>query len=238
MPVVIHDATLKRTAQIDRRVSELSATELQEIDVGGWFTANKENLFLGEKLPTLAQVFELFSTNNGRLYVEMKCAGDEGAEHQHARLCKRELDGGQGEAVRAVGSRDGMTAEYARLLDSYDNSFRNIAEGEVVKGTVLKVTPSEVVVDVGYKSEGIIPITEFVDERGEVTVQPGDLLLQECLQLVKGRIRRHWRKLTFFPCASSTLSASRIVPLVEPQPTTVRSASGGPCSRRRCTASR
>jgi hypothetical protein len=28
-------------------------------------------------------------------------------------------------------------AEYARLLDSYDNSFRNIAEGEVVKGTVL-----------------------------------------------------------------------------------------------------
>ena len=46
--------------------------------------------------------------------------------------------------------------EYARLLDIYDNSFRNIAEGEVVKGTVLKVTASEVVVDVGYKSEGII----------------------------------------------------------------------------------
>lgn len=34
--------------------------------------------------------------------------------------------------------------EYARLLDLYDNSFRNIAEGEVVKGTVLKVTESEV----------------------------------------------------------------------------------------------
>ena len=32
--------------------------------------------------------------------------------------------------------------EYAALLDLYDNSFRNIAEGEVVKGTVLKVTPS------------------------------------------------------------------------------------------------
>ena len=47
-------------------------------------------------------------------------------------------------------------AEYARLLDSYDSSFRNIAEGEVVKGTVLKVTASEVIVDVGYKSEGII----------------------------------------------------------------------------------
>jgi small subunit ribosomal protein S1 len=64
--------------------------------------------------------------------------------------------------------------EYARLLDIYDNSFRNIAEGEVVKGTVLKVTNSEVVVDVGYKSEGIVPISEFLDETGQVTVQPGD----------------------------------------------------------------
>ena len=64
--------------------------------------------------------------------------------------------------------------EYARLLDLYDNSFRNIAEGEVVKGTVLKVTASEVIVDVGYKSEGIIPVDEFIDETGQITVQPGD----------------------------------------------------------------
>src|SRR5207237_1204822 len=66
--------------------------------------------------------------------------------------------------------------EYARLLDLYDNSFRNIAEGEVVKGTVLKVTASEVIVDVGYKSEGIIPVDEFVDETGPITVQPGDIV--------------------------------------------------------------
>src|SRR5260221_1037322 len=56
--------------------------------------------------------------------------------------------------------------EYARLLDLYDNSFRNIAEGEVVKGTVLKVTPSEVIVDVGYTSEGIIPVDQFIDLNG------------------------------------------------------------------------
>ena len=66
--------------------------------------------------------------------------------------------------------------EYARLLDLYDNSFRNIAEGEVVKGTVLKVTPSEVIVDVGYKSEGIISVDEFVDENGQITVQAGDIV--------------------------------------------------------------
>ena len=66
--------------------------------------------------------------------------------------------------------------EFARLLDVYDNSFRNIAEGEVVKGTVLKVTAAEVIVDVGYKSEGIIPISEFLDERGQVAVEAGDLV--------------------------------------------------------------
>ena len=66
--------------------------------------------------------------------------------------------------------------EYARLLDLYDSSFRNIAEGEVVKGTVLKVSDTEVVVDVGYKSEGLISVHEFLDENGQVTVHPGDLV--------------------------------------------------------------
>jgi small subunit ribosomal protein S1 len=62
------------------------------------------------------------------------------------------------------------------MLDIYDNSFRNIAEGEVMKGTVLKVTPSEVIVDIGYKSEGIIGVDEFLNEHGEVAVQPGDIV--------------------------------------------------------------
>ena len=66
--------------------------------------------------------------------------------------------------------------EFTKLLDIYDNSFRNIAEGEVVKGTVLKVTASEVIVDVGYKSEGIIAISEFLDETGQITVEAGDIV--------------------------------------------------------------
>ncbi|MDP6608453.1 MAG: 30S ribosomal protein S1 [Vicinamibacterales bacterium] len=66
--------------------------------------------------------------------------------------------------------------EYARLVDLYDSSFRNIAEGEVIKGTVLQVSESEVIVDVGYKSEGMISIDEFRDENGEVMVQTGDLV--------------------------------------------------------------
>ncbi len=63
---------------------------------------------------------------------------------------------------------------YERLLDMYDVSFKNFAEGEVVHGIVLQVSESEVIVDVGYKSEGIISIEEFRDETGQLTVKPGD----------------------------------------------------------------
>ncbi|MCY4074117.1 MAG: 30S ribosomal protein S1 [Acidobacteria bacterium] len=65
-------------------------------------------------------------------------------------------------------------AEHTRLMALYAGSFRNIAEGEVIKGTVLQVSESEVIVDVGYKSEGIISLNEFLDENGEAAVHPGD----------------------------------------------------------------
>jgi glycerophosphoryl diester phosphodiesterase len=80
VPMVIHDATLKRTARIDQSVSELTAAQLQKIDVGSWFAEQRptEQKFGGEKLPSLAQVFELFAENDGLLYVEMKCDGHEG----------------------------------------------------------------------------------------------------------------------------------------------------------------
>ena len=72
-------------------------------------------------------------------------------------------------------STDGVdAAEHARMLALYEASFRNISEGEVIKGTVLKVTASEVMVDVGYKSEGMIALSEFVDGAGEVSVHSGD----------------------------------------------------------------
>src|SRR6188472_3356871 len=66
--------------------------------------------------------------------------------------------------------------EFQKLLEFYDTSFRNIAEGEVVKGRVVKVTPTEVIVDVGFKSEGIIAIEEFIDENGQVAAQPDDIV--------------------------------------------------------------
>ena len=53
--------------------------------------------------------------------------------------------------------------EYARMLDLYDGTMRNFEEGQIVTGTVLAVGDSDVVVDIGFKSEGTIPLVEFGD---------------------------------------------------------------------------
>lgn len=52
-------------------------------------------------------------------------------------------------------------AEYAEYAETYESTLTSIAEKEVVKGTVVAITDREVVVNIGYKSEGIIPINEF-----------------------------------------------------------------------------
>jgi small subunit ribosomal protein S1 len=51
-----------------------------------------------------------------------------------------------------------------------------VAEGKVVQGTVLKITESEVLVDIGQKSEGAIPRSEFLTDDGALTVAPGDVI--------------------------------------------------------------
>jgi small subunit ribosomal protein S1 len=63
---------------------------------------------------------------------------------------------------------------YEQLLDQYGG--RKFAEGEVMKGTVLKITSTDVVVDIGYKSEGVIPVGQFIDPDGTVMVNVGDVI--------------------------------------------------------------
>jgi len=60
------------------------------------------------------------------------------------------------------------------LEDLYEKSFQTFQEGEVVRGRVVHITNDYVVVDIGYKSEGIIPTSEFRDEKGALTVSVGD----------------------------------------------------------------
>ena len=54
------------------------------------------------------------------------------------------------------------------------NEEKRVARGQVVTGTIVKIETDDIVVDVGYKTEGIIPRTEFLDITGELTVKIGD----------------------------------------------------------------
>jgi small subunit ribosomal protein S1 len=56
----------------------------------------------------------------------------------------------------------------------YEESLQDIREGNIVTGEVIKIEKDIVFVDIGYKSEGEIPLSEFQDSRGNVTVKEGD----------------------------------------------------------------
>ena len=62
--------------------------------------------------------------------------------------------------------------EIALLLE---RSFANVEEGKIVKGTIVQIHDSDALVDIGYKSEGTIPLREFKNANGEpVEVNVGD----------------------------------------------------------------
>jgi small subunit ribosomal protein S1 len=64
---------------------------------------------------------------------------------------------------------------YENLLEDYSH-FAPPADDEVLHGTVLGVTGKDVIIDFGYKCEGIVPIEQFQNASGEVTVQPGEVV--------------------------------------------------------------
>jgi len=70
--------------------------------------------------------------------------------------------------------KEGAEASMDDLMDLYEESFKRFAEGEVVTGRIISVDKDHVLVDIGYKSEGQIRINEFMDERGQISAQPGD----------------------------------------------------------------
>ena len=68
------------------------------------------------------------------------------------------------------------------FADLFENSSKNLKEGEVVQGQVLSVDEEHVQIDIGFKSEGLVATWEFMDDDGNVLVSTGDtvdVLLEE-----------------------------------------------------------
>jgi small subunit ribosomal protein S1 len=70
------------------------------------------------------------------------------------------------------------------LLDAHGHEYRGLRRGEVVSGTVVRVDRDEILVDVGSKSEGVIPASEMRDGHGNPieTLHVGDEILAYVLQ--------------------------------------------------------
>jgi glycerophosphoryl diester phosphodiesterase len=87
VPVVIHDSTLRRTGSLPHRIADLTWAEVSKVDVGSWFKGS----FVNETVPSLAELFTLFQSNNSTLYLEMK--SDSAADQRPlAEACVRAIN--------------------------------------------------------------------------------------------------------------------------------------------------
>ncbi len=98
-------------------------------------------------------------------------------------MVKEELAPEEEETVKASRGREEEKRELKELprrdetedfQTLYEESLRTVEEGQIVKGTVIDITPDHVTIDVGYKCEGQIPIQEFLKRDKKVNVKIGD----------------------------------------------------------------
>jgi small subunit ribosomal protein S1 len=112
--------------------------------------------------------------------------------------------------AHVVAGSNGLLLEIdGQIVPNYDATFRDIEEGEVVTGHVVRIDKDEVLVDIGYKSEGVIPANELsirksVDPHDEVHLgeevdaivmtkedQDGRLIMSK----KRARFEKAWRRI-------------------------------------------
>ncbi len=92
-----------------------------------------------------------------------------------------------------------VNAELSELIDS---TFREFQEGSIVNGTIIDIRPQVILVDIGYKSEGAIAVSEFEDEEVEVGDEIEVLLMKlendegmVVLSKEKAAHKQNWEKI-------------------------------------------
>ena len=122
----------------------------------------------------------------------------------HRKLTPREKRDLQKSQLRPLANRrpelyeeDEFTSdEYERMLELYNGTLASIEEGEIVKAHVLEIRENLVVLDIGFKSEGTIPLEEFKDMPD---LKPGDEVevLLEHLEDAEGSVVLSKKKADF-----------------------------------------
>src|SRR5260370_27972699 len=89
------------------------------------------------------------------------------------------------------------------MQDVMSKPMADFREGSIVKGRILEIRPREVLVDVGYKSEGVIPLAEFDDADSLEVGDEVDVLLERLendegmvvLSKEKAAYRQNWNRI-------------------------------------------
>jgi small subunit ribosomal protein S1 len=89
------------------------------------------------------------------------------------------------------------------MEEAMKQSVMRFAVGEIVKGTILEVRPKEVLVDIGYKSEGVIPTNEFIDANALKVGDEIDVLIEKLenkdgtveLSHEKAEFKKNWERI-------------------------------------------
>ncbi len=80
VPVVFHDATLKRICGVEKKVSSIASWGLKEFDAGAWFSKKRGSDlkdFTGEQIPTLTETLGFLRNYQGIVYIELKATNAE-----------------------------------------------------------------------------------------------------------------------------------------------------------------
>ena len=76
---------------------------------------------------------------------------------------------------KTADDKSAATEDFASVLENFTTEAEEaVSEDRVIKGTVLKLTGTHVVVDIGAKSEGMLPLAEVLDHEGKPKFKPGD----------------------------------------------------------------
>ena len=139
---------------------EMTGEEADQVSIDG----NKEESSVDEKTTVLNEVEELVVDGE-----EESLAGEE-SDADSSGDVKEEA------AVTESVVEDNMAEmDMEALLSATDSSFESVSEGQIVPGIIVSISSDEVLVDIGFKSEGIISTSEFeTDDEGKLKIGLGD----------------------------------------------------------------
>jgi small subunit ribosomal protein S1 len=89
------------------------------------------------------------------------------------------------------------------MEEALKSGSKVVAQGEIVKGTIIEVRNKEVLVDIGYKSEGIVPLNEFLEPEAVAVGQQIDVLIEKLenkegtvvLSHEKAEFKKNWDRI-------------------------------------------